>query len=189
MDQTKAKGFCELVQNEFEDEVHFAYQALSEDEDLLHELADSMEEKIRDMGDNYRLLRVDLNAYAEYDDLIEDLLKKTFSDSKFEKSDTRMRIEGDNSKNWKYSPEFMFNCILTKDFPNRDIFTLILIEHYEKAAEIWDSTAFGNLRALLCDSRNTSIVVTSYKTMKEISEQPVGSSPLYNIFEIMRVER
>ncbi|MDD6037365.1 MAG: hypothetical protein PUD20_00990 [bacterium] len=178
------------ILEDFASEIHFTYQVLSEDEKLLHSLVTKIEKSVQQMEEQFRVLCIDLEKYKNFSMMAEDMIKNIYADPKFCETDVFLwRDEADITES-ENDASFQLNCILTTDFPDNGIYTLIILEHYEHAANIWNESDFGYLRALLCDSSSTSMVVASKKEMSKVSELPKGSSPLYNIFTtIMKVER
>lgn len=150
-------------------------------EQLITKLKEELEEK---KNDSCLLLPIDVDFYENFEQMAADMLEKLLEASRYK--ETKPGWEKVNADSDAYD---WLERLLVVSFPKDDLFVLIVLQHYEKAAEKWDESDYGYLRALLSDAQTTSMVVTSTKEMCEVSKYPEGSSPLYNIFiDVMRME-
>ena len=163
--------------------VHFARQILCSGEEGKEYLSGKIRELFDSLPAGFRLLAVDLNAYSGFPGMLKDILRQIFSDPKFQNTDTLVTKDEIEAEENAGELRFLFECIVNDDFAEEQIFVLLLINHYEKAGEIWEPTDFGWLRGVLTDAKMMSVAVLSEKTVDKVSMEPAGSSPFANIFD------
>lgn len=169
-------------------ENHFAKQAWCQNDALSNEIADNLVEGIKGLDPTNRVVRIDLSGCNSFSDLLSQILIILFDDPKFSNDDTLVVRDDFQDEDDEGELCYQLNCVLKEDFKLANIHTLVIFEHFEAVRDIWNSGNFGWMRGLLCDSRLLSIVILSSVRANEVSEEPRGSSPFYNIFDIVPVE-
>lgn len=187
---SRVNDLKDKVINWLEKEDSFAWQAVSSDADELKELADSIEETIKNKPEYIRCYRIDMKEYMDLDlpfgealsKMLNNLLCEVFNDSKFSESDTRTKasdITGDLSKT---AVSARVNDVIVDDFMCEMIMTLIIVEHFEYGAKLWTPSDLGYMRELVDGKPYISMLLTSSQMAGDVTQEPTGSSPFYNIF-------
>ena len=182
------ESFISELIDDCKSKVHFARQICGQDDSVLHDVADQIQEKINRLPKDVRTVRADLKQYASFADFVFAVLTHLYDDRKFDRSDTitnRKTIKKANKKeNREEELFFHLYSVLKEDFARKNIFVLLIVEHYEAAKELWtDGNCFASMRELAVESPKTSYLFLTDRPVSEVSDEPVGSSPLSNVFD------
>ncbi len=178
------RRFTDEILEDCRNKYHFSRQLVNSNDSYLHEVSDSLVRNINDYSSDYRCIRIDVSLYNSFALLIKEMLIEIFNDPKYDPEDTLVTRDDIVDENREGELEYQLKCILQEDYPLLGIHTLIIFEHFEKSATYWSPGNYGWMRGLLCDVQQLAILITADRKVSEISDEPVGSSPFYNIFEI-----
>lgn len=168
------------------DKVHFARQFISADSSKLDEYVNGIAIELEDVASDIRTVCLDVKMFDNFRDMMKQLLIITFQDGKFSVEDTMVSKEDFIDENSEAEICYQITCLL-EDFSMNGIYMLLMIKNYDEVKEKWTPSNFGWIRGVMCDNQNLSIMLFSEKSAEEISKEPLGSSPFYNIIEVTRV--
>lgn len=169
------------------DKVHFARQFVSKKPEILEECVDGIIHEIDIAESDIRVICLDAKEYDNFADMMKNFLLDAFGDEKFQAEDTLVSKEEFADENSESEICYQTTCLL-EDFSMNGIYVLFIITNYDEVKEKWSSSNYGWIRGIVCDNQNLSVLLFSEKSAEEVSKEPVGSSPFYNIIEVTRVE-
>lgn len=163
--------------------VHLARQVCSKDAGRLKELGEYLKEQMEKLPDDCRIVVVNLEEYHDFAGLVKGILMKIFDDPKFKPDDVLAEKELIAKIKSESELCYQLHTLLKEDFEELGIYLLLVMEHYEAAPNYCNATNFGWLRGLSCDVHGLSMLLLSDRSADKVSDEPVGSSPFYNIFD------
>lgn len=168
------------------DKVHFARQFISKDPERLEEYVGGIINEIKAAESDIRTICLDAREYGNFADMMKNFLLCSFQDIKFKADDTLVSKEDFADETSESEICYQTTCLL-EDFSMNGIYVLFIITNYDAVKEKWSSSNYGWIRGIVCDNQNLSVLLFSEKSAEEVSKEPVGSSPFYNIIEVTRV--
>lgn len=181
--------FTEKLIRKLEGDADCREQIVEKDEKKRYETAKSLEERLR--NDKRSVIVFDLKKYRNRDFkyFSKDFVKNTYETlNTFAQDQIIDDVLKSNGK--KEFPdgilhnEFKSFLVDVASVVDKNVKTVFIFNNYEEARECWRG-GFGEMREILSQcSGLLSAVVIADRPMHEVSREPLGGSPFYNIFGI-----
>ena len=182
---TSLDVFCQDLIERLNNDRPFFKQVLEIAPKLQKSRAESLVTKLRTSGipSRCRVILLDVKEYEDFEGLFNSFVNATFEalDSPSELAElTKEDILNESDASIRMN---MFDDVLYS-VASDDIRLILVLANYEEAASRWKSgDDFGYVRSLLGGDIHMSAVVFTAKPMVKVSNEPEGSSPLWNIFD------
>lgn len=125
------------------------------------------------------VISLDISNYDSFEVFIQDLLMQLLLR---EDKPTDCRVEDTAIEEMNIRLLRRHIGRLLNSFSRQNSWICLILKNFDFAEKYWDDSACAWIRELVDSSRIPACIVLSTKPISEISEKPIGSSPLYNIF-------
>lgn len=122
---------------------------------------------------------LDVSAYTSFDDLVRELIMQLLL--RHDKpEDCRVADTAIDELSIRLLRRHVSR--LLNSFGAQGSWICLILKGFDAADGYWDDSAFAWMRELVDSGRIPTCVVLSAKPIADVSDKPVGSSPMYNIF-------
>ena len=160
---------------------HFKFTGYTENESIRFDFANELTEAAKELPENCRIVRMDVSAYTTIDEFIRALALKMLEDPALKPTDTIAKPANFGETVSMKDMQLWFSVMLAQ-FAKAGIRYLMVFENFDAAPSYWQSADFAWLRNQLDGSKVLSCAVLAPVHIQEVTELPVGCSPLWNIF-------
>ncbi len=189
---TTFEDFCHELIDDLREDLSFKIQVLERDPALLESEAVELTKRLQDeFADDrkLRVIRLSLKEYEDFEGFFDGLVNAVFDAPGFAPEDAAISEESILKSSKEDVKRCKFKNLFSMDFAPNNIRHVFVVAYYEEAANRWvNGEDYGYLRSILDAIQGISAVFFTDKPMNEVSDEPKGSSPLWNIFTIPPTE-
>ena len=166
--------------NSIDEGAHAALNFHCSDDTLLEELAADLESRL-----GAYIITFDIQSYASYDDLIRELIMRLLL-----RDDRPTNVRVPETAIDEMSQKLLSRHInrLLSAFKAQGTWVCLILKHFDDAPRYWDDYACAAMRELIDSGKIPACIILSSNPIGTITELPIGSSPLNNIFKIYRLD-
>ena len=160
---------------------HFCHEVVSADREELKRFCLDIKDYVEILNSDIIFVDIDICKTKSFSDLLFQALNSIYNDKNFDEYITLQDLSEIDESMEESKLDQMFKLVLA-DLDIEGIMVLLILENYDCSKNVWTSSSYGNMRDYMCENGNLSLIVSSTLPVEQVSDEPKGPSPFFNIF-------